>query len=84
MYGEISDSNLFIYFWKYFTYELNSKGFRRYRELLLVTAIQKFVWVKSKLFLNSSTFCADDVYAELVPILRSALDGHNVCIFAYG
>lgn len=26
----------------------------------------------------------DDVFAELVPILRSALDGHNVCIFAYG
>lgn len=26
----------------------------------------------------------DDVFEELVPILRSALDGHNVCIFAYG
>lgn len=26
----------------------------------------------------------DHVFAELVPVLRSALDGHNVCIFAYG
>lgn len=61
-----------------------SWGFTRYRELLLLTVIQNFLWVKSKLFLNSSTFCADDVFEELVPILRSALDGHNVCIFAYG
>ena len=42
------------------------------------------MWVNSKLFLNSSDFCADDLFAELVPILISALDGHNVCIFAYG
>ncbi|KAG0627536.1 hypothetical protein M758_2G209200 [Ceratodon purpureus] len=26
----------------------------------------------------------DDVFAEVEPIIRSALDGHNVCIFAYG
>ncbi|KAJ7551234.1 hypothetical protein O6H91_06G006000 [Diphasiastrum complanatum] len=26
----------------------------------------------------------DDVYSEVEPIVRSALDGHNVCIFAYG
>ena len=39
---------------------------------------------KFKLFLNCSDFCVDDLFAELVPILRSALDGHNVCIFAYG
>ncbi|XP_022719240.1 kinesin-like protein KIN-14U isoform X2 [Durio zibethinus] len=25
-----------------------------------------------------------DVFVEVEPILRSALDGHNVCIFAYG
>ncbi|KAM0947711.1 putative minus-end-directed kinesin ATPase [Dioscorea sansibarensis] len=39
-------------------------------------------------------FCADkvfdqrstqeDVFLEVEPILRSAMDGHNVCIFAYG
>lgn len=27
---------------------------------------------------------ADDVFLEVEPIIRSALDGHNVCIFAYG
>ena len=26
----------------------------------------------------------EDVFAEVKPILRSALDGHNVCIFAHG
>ncbi|KAJ0977663.1 hypothetical protein J5N97_013137 [Dioscorea zingiberensis] len=26
----------------------------------------------------------EDVFLEVEPILRSALDGHNVCIFAYG
>lgn len=26
----------------------------------------------------------DDVFVEVAPILRSALDGHNVCILAYG
>ena len=42
------------------------------------------MWVNSKLFLNCSDFCADDVFVELVPILISALDGHIVCIFSYG
>lgn len=27
---------------------------------------------------------ADDVFHEVKPILRSALDGHNVCILAFG
>jgi Cdc6-like AAA superfamily ATPase len=27
---------------------------------------------------------AEDVFLEVKPILRSALDGHNVCILAYG
>lgn len=26
----------------------------------------------------------EDVFAEVEPILRSAIDGHNVCILAYG
>ncbi|RWR71931.1 kinesin-like protein KIN-14D isoform X1 [Cinnamomum micranthum f. kanehirae] len=26
----------------------------------------------------------EEVFEEVVPILRSALDGHNICIFAYG
>ncbi|XP_021862094.1 kinesin-like protein KIN-14U [Spinacia oleracea] len=35
-----------------------------------------------KVFCQSST--QEDVFVEVEPILRSALDGHNVCIFAYG
>ncbi|CAO2832711.1 unnamed protein product [Amaranthus hypochondriacus] len=35
-----------------------------------------------KVFSQSST--QEDVFVEVEPILRSALDGHNVCIFAYG
>ena len=27
---------------------------------------------------------AEEVFVEVEPILRSALDGHNVCILAYG
>lgn len=26
----------------------------------------------------------EDVFVEVEPILRSALDGHNACILAYG
>ncbi|KDP23612.1 hypothetical protein JCGZ_23445 [Jatropha curcas] len=35
-----------------------------------------------KVFHQSTT--QEDVFAEVEPILRSALDGHNVCILAYG
>ncbi|KAL2942394.1 Kinesin-like protein KIN-14U [Bienertia sinuspersici] len=35
-----------------------------------------------KVFCQTST--QEDVFVEVEPILRSALDGHNVCIFAYG
>ncbi|CAM6009960.1 unnamed protein product [Sphagnum balticum] len=35
-----------------------------------------------KVFLPSSV--QDDIFLEVEPIIRSALDGHNVCIFAYG
>lgn len=35
-----------------------------------------------KVFGQSST--QEDVFVEVEPILRSAIDGHNVCIFAYG
>lgn len=35
-----------------------------------------------KLFYLGNTL--EDVFVEVEPILRSALDGHNVCVFAYG
>ncbi|GAB2211497.1 hypothetical protein Drorol1_Dr00024812 [Drosera rotundifolia] len=35
-----------------------------------------------KVFLPNST--QEDVFFEVKPILRSAIDGHNVCILAYG
>jgi Cdc6-like AAA superfamily ATPase len=35
-------------------------------------------------FLKDCFLSADDVFLEVEPIIRSALDGHNVCIFAYG
>jgi len=27
---------------------------------------------------------ADDVYMDTQPLIRSVMDGYNVCIFAYG
>ncbi|KAG2694957.1 hypothetical protein I3843_08G167000 [Carya illinoinensis] len=35
-----------------------------------------------KVFLQQAS--QDDVFVEVEPILKSALDGHNVCVFAYG
>ncbi|KAK9691794.1 hypothetical protein RND81_09G220600 [Saponaria officinalis] len=35
-----------------------------------------------KVFCQNST--QEDVFVEVEPILRSALDGHNVCVLAYG
>lgn len=26
----------------------------------------------------------EDIYADIQPLIRSVLDGYNVCIFAYG
>lgn len=56
------------------------------------TAISGKVVIKSsgsgKEFGCDKVFCQEatqeDVFAEVQPILRSALDGHNVCILAYG
>ena len=28
--------------------------------------------------------CTDDVFRETQPLIRSVMDGYNVCIFAYG
>jgi len=28
--------------------------------------------------------CAEQIYADTQPLIRSVLDGYNVCIFSYG
>lgn len=30
------------------------------------------------------SMCTDDVFRETQPLIRSVMDGYNVCIFAYG
>ncbi|KAJ3676620.1 hypothetical protein LUZ60_004032 [Juncus effusus] len=35
-----------------------------------------------KVFLPSST--QEDVFCEIEPVIKSAIDGYNICIFAYG
>ena len=36
------------------------------------------------LILTSSSSLAADVFSDMQPLIRSVLDGYNVCIFAYG
>ena len=31
-----------------------------------------------------SLSCAEQIYIDTSPVIRSVLDGYNVCIFAYG
>lgn len=31
-----------------------------------------------------SALCSEVVFAETLPVVKSVLDGYNVCIFAYG
>lgn len=38
-----------------------------------------------KLFMMfSSLSSAEQIYADTQPLIRSVLDGYNVCVFAYG
>lgn len=41
-------------------------------------------WFWLNVILLIVEYYVEDVFVEVEPILRSALDGHNVCIFAYG
>ncbi|KAA8536946.1 hypothetical protein F0562_029424 [Nyssa sinensis] len=45
-------------------------------------ALNKILDIKGGEITNP--FCQEDVFVEVKPILRSALDGHNVSIIAYG
>ncbi|MCO5552599.1 hypothetical protein L7F22_006113 [Adiantum nelumboides] len=51
-------------------------------QLLISAAGKKKAFQLDKVFLPASS--QDDVFAEVGPLVRSALDGHNVCVFAYG
>jgi hypothetical protein len=37
-----------------------------------------------KLFMIFSLSSAEQIYADTQPLIRSVLDGYNVCVFAYG
>lgn len=43
-----------------------------------------FVSSNSKKLYPAFENSVEDVFVDVEPILRSALDGHNVCILAYG
>ncbi|KAI5062499.1 hypothetical protein GOP47_0023038 [Adiantum capillus-veneris] len=51
-------------------------------QLLISAAGKKKAFQLDKVFLPASS--QEDVFAEIGPLVRSALDGHNVCVFAYG
>lgn len=46
-------------------------------------SLVKFVFLFCSM-IHFTMVYAEDVFQEVKPILRSALDGHNVCILAYG
>ncbi|XP_031496783.1 kinesin-like protein KIN-14U isoform X1 [Nymphaea colorata] len=51
-------------------------------EKIWVQGIKKKEFVFDRVFSHQAS--QEDVFVEVEPILKSALDGHNVCIFAYG
>ncbi|KAH9551175.1 hypothetical protein CY35_09G001300 [Sphagnum magellanicum] len=53
-------------------------------ELLLLKTALRVSNLHRRQILNRVLDLKDDVFLEVEPIVRSALDGHNVCIFAYG
>lgn len=53
--------------------------------------LHKLVLISLTLLLSSKIsfklfkpMCTDDVFRETQPLIRSVMDGYNVCIFAYG
>lgn len=51
-------------------------------KLLITASGKRKAFQLDKVFLPASS--QDEVFAEVGPLVRSALDGHNVCVFAYG
>lgn len=52
------------------------------KKIVIGSAGNKKEFGCDKVFTQETT--REDIFAEVKPILRSALDGHNVCVLAYG
>lgn len=44
----------------------------------------KFNWLDPLNIDGNTSQCAEQIYVDTQPLIRSVLDGFNVCIFAYG
>ncbi|KAL2325435.1 hypothetical protein Fmac_024493 [Flemingia macrophylla] len=54
------------------------------REIKELRVKQKNLDIKRREALSKILDIKESVFVEVEPILRSAMDGHNVCVFAYG
>lgn len=50
--------------------------------IVLQAAVQ--LLINNVIVFRHVTLFADDVYMDTQPLIRSVMDGYNVCIFAYG
>nr|CAB3476774.1 unnamed protein product [Digitaria exilis] len=53
-------------------------------ELVSLNAQLKQITLQRRQSLNNYLDLKGDIFAEVEPVIKSALDGYNVCIFAYG
>ncbi|XP_071712680.1 kinesin-like protein KIN-14T [Rutidosis leptorrhynchoides] len=70
---------------------INGENFRQHSPVVPVDSngiLLKFTENKTKLYnfdkIMHPTSSQDEVFSEIEPVIKSALDGYNVCILAYG